>query len=116
MDFEHSQRVKDLQARLTAFMDEHVYPNEARFFAEVAANKAQGNGWVPTRVMEEMKARARAAGLWLIIRTKTAPPPPTDEVIHCTRNTAPDRRCDGRASQCPRERHRGHSGSRLLGP
>ncbi len=64
MDFEHSPRVKDLQARLTAFMDEHVYPNEARFFAEVEANKAQGNGWVPTRVMEEMKARARAAGLW----------------------------------------------------
>ena len=64
MDFEHSQRVKDLQARLAAFMDEHVYPNEARFFAEVEANKAQGNGWVPTRVMEEMKAKARAAGLW----------------------------------------------------
>ena len=64
MDFEHSPRVKDLQARLTAFMDDHVYPNEARFFAEVEANKARGNGWVPTRVMEEMKARARAAGLW----------------------------------------------------
>ena len=63
MDFEHSQRVKDLQVRLAAFMDEHVYPNEPRFFAEVEANKAQGNGWVPTRVMEEMKARARAAGL-----------------------------------------------------
>ena len=63
MDFEHTARVKDLQARLSAFMDEHVYPNEARFFAEVEANKAQGNGWVPTRVMEEMKARARAAGL-----------------------------------------------------
>ena len=64
MDFEHSPRVKELQARLATFMDEHVYPNEARFFAEVEANKAQGNGWVPTRVMEEMKAKARAAGLW----------------------------------------------------
>ena len=57
MDFEHSPRVKELQARLATFMDEHVYPNEARFFAEVEANKAQGNGWVPTRVMEEMKAK-----------------------------------------------------------
>ena len=64
MDFEHSPRVKELQARLTAFMDQHVYPNEARFFAEVEANKAKGNGWVPTRVMEEMKDQARAAGLW----------------------------------------------------
>ncbi len=64
MDFEYSPRVKQLQARLLAFMDEHVYPNEARFFAEVAANKAQGNGWVPTVVMEEIKAQARTAGLW----------------------------------------------------
>jgi alkylation response protein AidB-like acyl-CoA dehydrogenase len=64
MHFDHSPRVKDLQARLLAFMDEHVYPNEPRFFAEVEANKARGNGWVPTLVMEEMKAHARAAGLW----------------------------------------------------
>ena len=64
MDFEPSPRVKELQSRLLAFMDEHVYPNETRFFAEVAANKAQGNAWVPTRVMEELKAQARKAGLW----------------------------------------------------
>ena len=64
MDFAHSRRVTDLQARLTAFMDEHVYPAEARFVAEVAANKASGNGWVPTQVMEELKVKARAAGLW----------------------------------------------------
>jgi acyl-CoA dehydrogenase len=64
MDFQHSPRVRELQARLIAFMDEHVYPSEARFFAEVAANKAAGNAWVPTRVMEELKAKARAAGLW----------------------------------------------------
>ncbi len=64
MDFEHSPRVKDLQKRLGAFMDEHIYPNEERFFAEIADNKAKGNGWVPTRVMEELKARAKAQGLW----------------------------------------------------
>ena len=58
------EAIRELQARLATFMDEHVYPNESRFFAEVAANKAQGNGWVPTCVMEDMKARARAAGLW----------------------------------------------------
>ena len=64
MDFELSPRVKELEARLLAFMDEHVYPNEARFFAEVEANKSQGRAWTPTRVMEELKAKARAAGLW----------------------------------------------------
>ena len=64
MDFAHSPRVQELQARLLAFMDQHVYPNEPRFFAEVERNKAQGNGWVPTQVMEELKAQARAAGLW----------------------------------------------------
>jgi len=64
MDFEYSPRVKELQARLNAFMDEHIYPNEARFHAEVEENKARGNAWVPTRVMEELKTRARAAGLW----------------------------------------------------
>ncbi|HET7204317.1 MAG TPA: acyl-CoA dehydrogenase family protein [Steroidobacteraceae bacterium] len=64
MDFDPSPRVKELQARLLGFMDEHVYPNEARFFAEIEENKAKGNAWVPTRVMEELKAQARAAGLW----------------------------------------------------
>jgi acyl-CoA dehydrogenase len=64
MDFEYSPRVRDLQTRLLRFMDEHVYPNEPKFFAEIEANRAQGNAWVPTRIMEELKARARDAGLW----------------------------------------------------
>jgi acyl-CoA dehydrogenase len=64
MDFDYSPKVKDLQARLTAFMDEHVYPNEAAFHAEIEANRAAGNAWVPTNIMEEMKLKARAAGLW----------------------------------------------------
>ena len=64
MDFDLSPRVKELQLRLLAFMDEHVYPNEARFFAEIEQNKAAGHPWVPTRVMEELKTQARAAGLW----------------------------------------------------
>jgi acyl-CoA dehydrogenase len=64
MDFDYSPKVKELQARLTAFMDEHIYPNEARFHAEIDANRAAGNAWVPTKIMEEMKLKARAAGLW----------------------------------------------------
>jgi acyl-CoA dehydrogenase len=64
MDFAYSDRVRDLQARLTAFMHEHVYPAEPRFFAEVAENRRRGNPWQPTRVVEELKVKARAAGLW----------------------------------------------------
>ena len=64
MDFAYSDRVQALQQRLRSFMDEHVYPNEARFFAEVAENRRQGDPWQPTRVVEELKAQARSAGLW----------------------------------------------------
>jgi acyl-CoA dehydrogenase len=64
MDFAHSQKVQDLQRRVTAFMDQHVYPNEARFHAEVEENRRKGNAWVPTKVVEDLKPKARAAGLW----------------------------------------------------
>ena len=64
MNFDYSDKVKGLQARLLAFMDEHIYPNEPRFFKEVAANRAKGNAWIPTQLVEELKPKARAAGLW----------------------------------------------------
>jgi acyl-CoA dehydrogenase len=59
MDFEFSARTKDLQQRLQAFLEEHVYPNERRFEEEVARQR-----WLPTIIVEELKPRARAAGLW----------------------------------------------------
>jgi acyl-CoA dehydrogenase len=64
MDFDYSPKVKDLQKRLNAFMDQHIYPNEDAFHNEVEANRAKGNPWVPTKFMEELKDKARAAGLW----------------------------------------------------
>jgi len=64
MDFDYSPKVRDLQKRLVAFMDEHIYPNEDVFDKEVEANRAAGNPWVPTAVMEQLKDKARAAGLW----------------------------------------------------
>ncbi|MFY8136093.1 MAG: acyl-CoA dehydrogenase family protein, partial [Aquimonas sp.] len=64
MDFEYSQRTKDLLARVEAFLQAEVYPNEAAFVDEVEANRRAGNAWVPTRVVETLKAKARAAGLW----------------------------------------------------
>jgi acyl-CoA dehydrogenase len=64
MDFAYSPRVQALRERLMAFMDEHIYPNEERYEAEVEANRAAGNPWVPTRLIEGLKPKARAAGLW----------------------------------------------------
>jgi acyl-CoA dehydrogenase len=64
MDFGYSPRTQELQARLTAFMDEHVYPAEAAYHAEIEANTAKGKRWTPLQVIEQLKPKARAAGLW----------------------------------------------------
>lgn len=64
MDFGYSKKTQDLQARVQAFMDEHVYPNEQRWFDEIQANTAAGRRWTPVPVIEELKPQARAAGLW----------------------------------------------------
>jgi acyl-CoA dehydrogenase len=64
MDFSYTPKVQEYQARLLAFMDAHVYPNESRFFREIADNRAKGNAWIPTLIVEELKTKARSAGLW----------------------------------------------------
>ncbi len=48
-----------LRRPLLAFMDEYVYPNEQRYYEQV-----QSNRWAVSRVVEELKPKARAAGLW----------------------------------------------------
>ena len=59
MEFEYSDRCKSLQAKLIAFMDEHIYPNEAAFKQEVDRNGAEkGNRWIPTTIVEELKPKA----------------------------------------------------------
>ena len=75
MNFDYTDKVKTLQARLIAFMDEHIYPNEKRFFQEIADNRAKGNAWVPTKLIEELKPLARKAGLWNLFlpHSKRAP-------------------------------------------
>ncbi|HEU4845108.1 MAG TPA: acyl-CoA dehydrogenase family protein [Burkholderiaceae bacterium] len=72
MDFAYSPKVQQLQARLSAFMDEHVYPAEPRFYAEIEANRAAGDAWVPTRVIEQLKEKARAADLWNLFLPESA--------------------------------------------
>ena len=60
MDFAYSPKVLELRERVTAFMEQHVYPAEPVFERQVA----EGDRWQPTAIMEQLKARARAAGLW----------------------------------------------------
>ncbi|HEY1340335.1 MAG TPA: acyl-CoA dehydrogenase family protein [Bryobacteraceae bacterium] len=60
MEFEFSDKVKDLQRRLTDFMEAHIYPNEGRYHEHVHGP----NRWQPVPAIEELKPKARAAGLW----------------------------------------------------
>ena len=64
MDFELSKKTQDLQQRLTDFMERHIYPNEQRYAAEIERNR-----WLPTGVVEELKPKAREAGLWNLFLT-----------------------------------------------
>ncbi|MGH9682757.1 MAG: acyl-CoA dehydrogenase family protein [Candidatus Acidiferrales bacterium] len=59
MTFEFSDKVTDLQRRLQAFMDEHIYPNEGRVQDEIERER-----WAPSRTIEGLKPKARAAALW----------------------------------------------------
>jgi acyl-CoA dehydrogenase len=68
MTFDHSARVLNLLDRLERFMAEFVYPNERRYFEELEA----GGRWRIPPVMEELKARARAAGLWNLFLPESA--------------------------------------------
>ncbi|MEJ8857365.1 acyl-CoA dehydrogenase family protein [Variovorax robiniae] len=58
--YEFSPKVQDLQKRLGAFMDEHIYPNEARYYKEA---EEQGP-WKVAPILDELKPKAREAGLW----------------------------------------------------
>ena len=64
MDFAYSPRTLEMRERLQAFMAEHVFPNERTYAEQLAANTAAGKRWTPLPIIEELKAQARAAGLW----------------------------------------------------
>jgi acyl-CoA dehydrogenase len=59
MNFDYTDKVNALQQRLRAFMDEQIYPNEKRYYQEI-----ENDRWAPTKVIEELKPKARSAGLW----------------------------------------------------
>jgi acyl-CoA dehydrogenase len=60
MDFAYSPKVRELQQKLQDFMVAYIYPNEETFFAQIA----EGDRWQPVQIIEDLKPKARAAGLW----------------------------------------------------
>ncbi|HKA20661.1 MAG TPA: acyl-CoA dehydrogenase [Blastocatellia bacterium] len=60
MHFEYTDKVKALQKKLLAFMNEYIYPNEKVYYQQIN----EGDRWQPTAIIEELKPKARAAGLW----------------------------------------------------
>jgi acyl-CoA dehydrogenase len=67
VNFDYTPKVQELRKRLFAFMDEHVYPNEHRWHEHARSERR----WEPVPVIEELKPKARAAGLWNLWRPKT---------------------------------------------
>lgn len=67
MDFEFSAKIQALREQLLAFMDEHVYPNENLFWEQVE----EGDRWAPPAILEELKAKAKAQGLWNLFLPET---------------------------------------------
>ncbi len=60
MFFELSPRTRELREKVLDFMAEHIYPNEKIFFSEIAT----GDRWQPTQIVESLKEKAKAQGLW----------------------------------------------------
>jgi acyl-CoA dehydrogenase len=63
MQFEHTEKVKTLIARLEAFFEEHIYPNEQAVSEFVRGREGKAR-WEPIPIVESLKPKARAAGLW----------------------------------------------------
>src|SRR5262245_48665389 len=65
MHFDHSPKVKELQKRFVAFMHEHIYPNESTYRRQIASRGVDDwKNWQPVPIIEELKPKARAQGLW----------------------------------------------------
>jgi acyl-CoA dehydrogenase len=67
VNFDYTPKVQELRKKLFAFMDEHVYPNQHKWHQHARSERR----WEPVPVIEELKPKARAAGLWNLWRPKT---------------------------------------------
>ena len=59
--YRHSPKSQALAGRLSTFMDEHIYPNEEAYAAQL---RAAENRFAPLPLMDELKEKAKEAGLW----------------------------------------------------
>lgn len=64
MDFSHSAKAQEMIARVQAFMDEHIMPNERAYFEQLGEDHGDWTRWESPPLMEEWKIKAREAGLW----------------------------------------------------
>ncbi|MDN4573573.1 acyl-CoA dehydrogenase [Pandoraea cepalis] len=64
MNFTYSPKVEALRERLTAFFDEHIFPNERHYLEAIEVARRQGDTWQPSPVIERLKPLAQQAGLW----------------------------------------------------
>ena len=67
LNFDYTPKVQELRKKVSAFMEEHVYPNEHKWHEHVTSDQR----WQPVPVIEELKQKARAAGLWNLWRPKS---------------------------------------------
>jgi acyl-CoA dehydrogenase len=61
---ETSAKTRDYLERMHAFYEQHIYPSEGRYHAEMEGFRRAGDPWQPLKVIDELKVKARAAGLW----------------------------------------------------
>ncbi|MFL1405981.1 acyl-CoA dehydrogenase family protein [Marinobacter sp. M1N3S26] len=64
MDFQYSDKVKELRQQLLTFMDDYIYPNEETYKQQKAANKERGRAYAKVPIVDELKEKAKAQGLW----------------------------------------------------
>jgi acyl-CoA dehydrogenase len=70
MDFSPAPRAAELRERVQAFVAEHIEPIEDDYHRDLAAARERGDQWTPLPVIEELKAKARAEGLWNLFLPK----------------------------------------------
>jgi len=71
MDFSYSARVEGLRTQLQRFFDESISPAEPLYLEELGRNHSAGNPWLPLQVIEQLKPKARALGLWNLFLPKS---------------------------------------------
>ncbi len=78
MDFTLNERETYWRDRVRDFMEQHVYPRQADYYAE----QASGSRWKVLQVVEEVKAKAKAAGLWNLFMPPSSGFPHVDDTVH----------------------------------